>query len=36
MDKSKMYDRQMNSSWVYADINELYENIAKVGSGTYG
>jgi len=36
MEKSKQCERQEISSWSSCDVNDLYENIAKVGSGTYG
>jgi cyclin-dependent kinase 12/13 len=36
MDRSKQCWRQEVATWNSCDVNDLYENIAKVGSGTYG
>jgi cyclin-dependent kinase 12/13 len=36
MQEPNGYVRKSISEWACRDVNELYENISKVGSGTYG
>jgi len=36
MQEPKCYTRKSITTWACRDVNELYENISKVGSGTYG
>jgi hypothetical protein len=36
MQEQKCYERKQISTWACRDVNELYEKVMKVGSGTYG
>jgi len=36
MEDKAPYKRCQIKDWACSDVNELYEKVAKVGSGTYG
>ena len=36
MQEPKCYPRSSITTWACRDVNEMYENVSKVGQGTYG